>query len=372
MGWNRNDLTIRARAPLAVYRPWGYVYAGNGSQHVIYQGFTPEEGDDGHVHELYWQGSGWRHHDLTAATGAPLIGAGVEVNGYNFNQPGTFQGTQHVVYVGTDGHVHELWYSADSADGWHHHDLTAATGAPLAINGAFGQEFSSQQHVFFEGRDLHIHELIWDQDYGWSHQDLTQMTEAGLAAARPSAYVFYDQGTEHVVYLGIDRHVHELWWQAGYWHHNDLTLRANAPLASDEPAGCSCRGCYTQHVGYRADDGHIHALFWINDTWTHMDLNIQAAASAWPASGGAAVASYAFDAEQSVHFDYPGTDGGIHELWFIEQDWHHNGLSLDTDAPPASSNLSGYVFTAVNVERDTQHVVYTDVNHHVIELWWIA
>jgi hypothetical protein len=367
MGWNKNDLTVATKAPLATFRPVGYVYVGQGSQHVLYEGFNPGTGSDGHVHELYWDGSSWHHHDLSADAGGPPIGAGSVIAGYNFNQPDTIYGTQHAIYIGTDSHVHELWYSADSADGWHHHDLSAATGAPAAINGAFGEEFSSQQHVFFEGRDLHIHELVWDKNGGWSHEDLTKATGAGLAAAAPRAYVFYEQGTEHVVYLGTDGHVHELWWQLGQWHHNDLTQRTNAPLATDPPAGCSRRGSATQHVGFRANDGHIHLLFWINDSWTTADLHGFTQA---PQAAPAPLEAYAFDAEQTVHFDYLGTDGGIHELWFAGQDWHHNGISAATGAPSAISSPSGWVFNVVNPLGDTQHVVYTDVDHHVIELWW--
>ena len=40
------------------------------------------------------------------------------------------EGAQHVVtgINGLSGHLQEFWYDGD----WHAHDLTAATGAPLA------------------------------------------------------------------------------------------------------------------------------------------------------------------------------------------------------------------------------------------------
>ena len=52
MGWNVNDLTQRVNAPRAVFSLSGYVFEGESTQHVVYQGFTSNETPDGHVHEL--------------------------------------------------------------------------------------------------------------------------------------------------------------------------------------------------------------------------------------------------------------------------------------------------------------------------------
>ena len=60
-------------------------------------------GTDNDIHELGWDTSGWQTNDLTAATGA--IAAAGDPAGYVF----AAQGTQHVVYRGTDNHVRELW-----------------------------------------------------------------------------------------------------------------------------------------------------------------------------------------------------------------------------------------------------------------------
>lgn len=79
----------------------------------------------------------WHLRDLTAATGAPP-GDG-RVAGYVF----AAQGTQHVVYRhGATTSIHELWWDAD---GWHHNDLTAAAGAPRSLNdGPAGYVFDAQ------------------------------------------------------------------------------------------------------------------------------------------------------------------------------------------------------------------------------------
>jgi hypothetical protein len=58
--------------------------------------------------------------------------------------------------------------------------------------------------------------------------------------------VFDAQGTQHVVYGGADRHVHELWWNTHGWHHHDLSAATGAPRRAATPpgqrVGLSCLG----------------------------------------------------------------------------------------------------------------------------------
>ena len=88
-------------APNAMARPACYVFDAQGTQHVAYFG-----ANDAHVHELWWDINGWHRNDLTAATGAPQAAGGSGPAGYVFGA----QGTQHVVYVGNDAHIYELWW----------------------------------------------------------------------------------------------------------------------------------------------------------------------------------------------------------------------------------------------------------------------
>ena len=151
--WHLNDLTAAAGAPPGQEGPVaGYVFVAQGTQHVVYLG-------DRHAHELWWDPNGWHHNDLTTAAGARAP-SGDEPTGYAFEA----EGTQHVVYPGADTHIHELWWDAN---GWHHNDLTAATGAPQVD---------------------------------------------GLVGNTLLGYPFENQGTQHIVYMGPDNHVYELWW----------------------------------------------------------------------------------------------------------------------------------------------------------------
>jgi hypothetical protein len=269
--WRVTDLMDAAEAPLATGNPSAYIHATTGSQHILYIGAL----FDGHVHELYWNDDdGWNHHDLTTATGAPL--ALSSPRGYEFHA----ESTQHVVYQGQDLHIHELWWR-DDGTGWHQGDLSVAAGAPLADGEPFGYMFDQQgtQHVVYLGKDTHIHELWWNSAAGWHHNDLSHAAGAPPAGDDPTGYVFRDQSTQHVNYRGADGHIHELWWQAGNWHHANLTELTGAPTTSGGtvPTGYAFNAQprqpdATQHVLYAGVDNHVHELWWNATGWHHHDL----------------------------------------------------------------------------------------------------
>ena len=359
MGWHYGDLSAAANGPGAITPLTAYVFDQEGTQHVDYGG------GDGHIHELWWDSNGWHHNDLTNASGARALSGGKRANGpvgYVF----AAQGTQHVIFVGEEnqstGHVHELWWNSS---GWHHHDLTMATAAPFAIQvppGAYAFDSQKTQHVNYVGSDGHIHELWWGNDH-WHHHDLSDATNAPAAAqASPAGYVFATQNTQHVDYLGTDGCIHELVWANGSWKHNNLSALASAPAAAVSPIGYVFASAGTQHVNYIGVDGHIHELWW-DGSWHWEDPS----AATGEAPGDGVLSAYVFDATCTKHVIYTNSSGRIHELVWDAGGWHHNDLS-NTGAPPSDfAPLKGYAFAA----QVSQHVVYVEINHlHVYELWW--
>ena len=77
--------------------------------------------------------------------------------------------SQHVNFIGTDGHVHELYIHPGA--GWVNNDLTAFSGGGIvpaagsALDGYWGSD--SSQHVNFIGTDGHVHELYIHPGAGW-------------------------------------------------------------------------------------------------------------------------------------------------------------------------------------------------------------
>jgi hypothetical protein len=246
----------------------GYVFDAQGTQHVDYVG------NDGHVHELWWDTDGWHSNDLTLAANAPTADPGsinnfMALDGYVFNA----QGTQHVDYVGNDGHVYELWWDTS---GWHNNDLSVAAkvssprpphGGETALIAGYVFDAQGTQHVtYFATDDGDIHELWWDTS-GWHSNDLTLAAGApNVLAIAGAGYVFGAQGTQHVIYSAEGGGVYELWWDANGWHYNDLTAALGG--FSSITTGVGNDG-QLQVIGLGQDDG-LPYLIWQdpNGNWT--------------------------------------------------------------------------------------------------------
>ena len=150
--------------------------------------------------------SGWRHNDLTNATGA--LSAAGDPAGYTWD----VDKTQHVVYRGSDGHIRELWFSS-SAWAWNQNDLTIATGALRSAGDPAGYtwDVDNTQHVIYRGDDGHIHELWFSSTaWNWNHNDLTNATGAPAATGDPAGYTWAVDKTHHVVYRGTDGNIHDI------------------------------------------------------------------------------------------------------------------------------------------------------------------
>jgi hypothetical protein len=100
--------------------------------------------------------------------------------------------TKHVVYRSADGHLHDLQFAPGAFPT--HVDLTVAALAPIAVDkpAAFTVEGSNTQHVVYRGDDGRIHEIRQTSDNGafhvglqsdWRWCNLCQMLYFGPGAA---------------------------------------------------------------------------------------------------------------------------------------------------------------------------------------------
>ncbi len=227
-GWNYRDLSTSTGAPLPAAGSALTSYALGSSGHVFYIDASK------HLHELWFdlvQGPGWNNHrDLTAA-GAPLPAAGTSLTSYPLGVSG------HVLFMDAGSHLHELWFDPAEGPDSNHNDLTASAGAPLPAAGTALTSYplGSSGHVLFIGADDRLHELWFDsaQGLGWHHNDLTASTGAPRPAAG-TALTSYPLGSSgHILFIDADNHLHELWFDSAQgpgWHHNDLTASTGAPL----------------------------------------------------------------------------------------------------------------------------------------------
>jgi hypothetical protein len=306
----------------------------------------------------------------------------------------SFNQRQHVNYlgaVGSDIHVFELYY--DNA--WHHNDLTQLAGAPPAAfpGGLDGYvtSFNHQQHVNYlgaAGNELHVFELYYDN--AWHHNDLTQLTGAppvNLLISEPHGYVTSFNHQQHVNFIGVDFHVHELYYD-GAWHHNDLTQLTGAPNAGQprvnletDPGWVSAltgyeTPCnYQQHVNFFGVDNHVHELYYDN-AWHHNDLT--KLAGAHPADIPSPLDGYVTYFNNQQHINFQGIVGNnivtqeihVFELYY-DNAWHSDDLTVLAGAPPVNANqnrfgLDGYV-TSFN---NQQHVNFFGTDLHIHELYY--
>ena len=204
----------------------------------------------------------------------PLPIAGSPIEGYRLSND-----SQHVNYIGTDKHVHELYITAGAA--WVDNDLTEEAGAvpPIttpATSALEGYRLSDDsQHVFFIGTDNHVYELYITAGAGWIYNDLTALARA----VPPNPTTALDgfrlgDDSEHVNFIGTDSHVHELTHTGAGWVDHDLTTLAGAvpPIPTTALDGYRLSND-SKHLNFIGTDNHVHELYFTAAAgWVDNDL----------------------------------------------------------------------------------------------------
>jgi GH25 family lysozyme M1 (1,4-beta-N-acetylmuramidase) len=312
--WAGNDLTTLARAPAAFPESGLSSWVDAKYQHVAY--VTA----DGHVRELYFRLSGgsWAQNDLTRLAGAPPAVPGSALTSWMDAK------YQHIAYVSTNGHVHELYFRL-SGGRWAENDLTTLARAPAAYPES---ELSSwvdakYQHVAYVTADGHVRELYFRLSGGsWAQNDLTRLAGAPPAVPASALTSWVDAKYQHITYVSTDGHVHEFYFRlsGGSWVDNDLTTAARTSSPLLDTALSSWVTSTAQHVVYLSTDNHVRELYFrfAGGGWRETDLTT--AAHAPLALLGSALSSWVKAAYQ--HVGYFAVDGHVHELRF-----HSSGTS---------------------------------------------
>lgn len=325
--WQHTDLSMLASAPLAISRFLvGYAWPQEGTKQVAYLG------PDGHVHELCVSvGGSWQHTDVSVLTGAPPA---IQITaGYSWNAGNTKQ----IVFVGDDAHLHELYKPINQP--WQHADLTALTNAPLPGSYCMvGYEWTDRcsKQLVYVGRDGHLHELFLKVGGNWEHEDLTILTNIPRTTDVMVGYEWRDGRCQQIALVSEDGHVHELFMAAGQnWRHADLSVLTGAPAATNILTGYAWDGGHSKQIAYVGRDGRIHELYVeAGKTWQHVDLTALAQA---PVTQVTSLSGYAWSAGDAKQVSYVGNDGQIRELWMPRHsNWQAANLSKMIVAVPAA------------------------------------
>jgi hypothetical protein len=334
--WVDNDLTelALAQSPALQSGLSGYWQSDDDSVHVFYNG----AGTDNHVYQLriFPGGPGWIWEDLTSLADGIVPEVSRALSGYW----GT-DNSQHVNYIGSGNHIHELYRaSGASPTDWTDNDLTALAGAvPPHSNTALVSYWGSDssQHVFFIGTDDHVHELYTAPGTnGRVDNDLTALTGA-LATPNVNTALagFWDtDSSQHLLFIGTDGHIHELFIVPGIpgWADHDLTnvghaIAPNIGAALDVYTGSDG----SRHINFFGVDGHVHELYnhpgaagagWVDNDLTKMANAVD------PVVGDRELHGY-WGNDSSQHVDFIGTDGDLHELYIAPgtNGWVDNNLT---------------------------------------------
>lgn len=324
--WQHTDLTTLASAPLAVSRFLvGYAWPEGRTKQVAYVGPA------GHIHELcVAAGGSWQQVDVSALTGAPpaqQISAGYSWSAGRAKQ---------IVFIGDDGRIHEL--SAEVDRPWRHVDLSAITNAPLPSSHfmvAYEWQERRSKQIVYVGQDGHLHELSLVVGSTWEHRDLTALTNAPRAIDVTVGYEWQEGRCQQIAFVGEDSHVHELSMVAGQnWKHADLSAITSAPAAMNILAGYAWPEGHSKQIAFVGQDGRIHELYVeAGQNWKHVDLT---ALSQAPVTQITSLCGYAWLAGDAKQVAYVGNDGEIRELWMPRNgDWKATNLSKLVMAVPA-------------------------------------
>jgi Pro-kumamolisin, activation domain len=346
-----------AGSPIEGYR------LSNDSQHVNYIG------TDKHVHELYiTAGAAWVDNDLTEEAGAVPPKATSALEGFRLSDD-----SQHVFFIGTDGHVYELYITAGA--GWIYNDLTALAGVgavpPNPTSALEGFRLSDDsKHVFFIGTDGHVHELQIARGGRWVDNDVTTLAGAAFSPNPTTALDGFrlSDDSEHVNYIDTVGHVHELAHTGAGWVDHDLTTLAGAVLPTPNSALDGFRlSDDSEHVIF-IGGSHVHELTHTGAGWVDNDLTTLAGASAVLPTATSALDGFRLS-DDSEHVFFIGIDSHVHELTHTGAGWVDSDLTALAGAVPPipSTDLDGY-----KLSNDSKHVNFIGTDNHVHELYFTA
>jgi hypothetical protein len=183
-----------------------------------------------------------------------------------------------------------------------------------------------------------------------------------------------------IVYYGIDRHIHSLYWkEAGSdIGHDDLSGVAGTPLAvnysftpfySPDPVGY-----YTYHndihqVVYRGEDDYLYELSWAGvEAARGWDLTAQTPGAPAAKYNVCNFSAYYSFGTNTKHVIYLTEDYHLHDISWTPGSVTPTHVDLTTrfGLPPARGRPATF-----SLERpNTQHVAFRGGDNHIYELIW--
>jgi hypothetical protein len=313
------DLSTLTGARAARGEPFTYVEASTNNLIVLYRG------DDNHVHTIYWgPGTSWfGSEDANVLAGTSAKNAAGDPVGWV--APGDIG---HLVYRGDDSHLHVMW-SPVGGGSVGYADLTKAAqdngyNAPNAVgNPSAYVNPQGTNIVVYRGTDGHIWDLYWDSGAVVA-ENITGFTGSPVAGGDPFVYYIPAYDLNQIVYregpAGAGRLI-ELFWQGAAattgWNITDAAGPSIPPGSSSgysqvDPVAFYNPATNTKHVIYQIN-GYMNELSWTLGTLAPRYKSLTIAGLA-PTLLEYFARPGAFVAGQTVHIPFRGTDDHIYEI----------------------------------------------------------
>ena len=252
----------------------------NRLQHLVMAYYR---GVDGNLYQLVWPWSPTRWSQVTGFGGRPSV---VQGSGL-VSHVNTATGQPEVFYIATSGHVMQISLAELATE-----DLSLP-GAPPAAEGSelagVMDECNQTEHLFYIGVDRHVHGLMWSKGAGWSTHDLTRSWQGGPAMGS-HLVALAGGGSTQVFYFQQDHHVHEIWAWSGCpedapfdgWHSSDVNVASGSAPEAAGGSGLAASIYLPQKkrsIFYEDQSHHLQALiFSVDGLWKNIDVTSAAGA----------------------------------------------------------------------------------------------
>jgi hypothetical protein len=310
---------------------------------------------------------------------------------------------EHIFYVGMeDFHVHQLAW-VPSLNRECDMDITHQTGVGAANYGSDLVSFSNTngEHAYYIDIAQHVHQFFRSSNDGpalctstFVDQDLTAITNgvladahyAGSGYAQGSMTGFTNSRGEHVYYIGIDSHVHHLFFNfsSGTETNEDLSGSlsgsSNCPGPVEGSALTSLGDSTYEKVYYVGTNQHVCQLSRVQfrilycNPLTHLCSYLyvwgERATDLTALAGGALPrwngALTAFADSTGEHVYYIGTNQNVYELFWNPANNTETSRDITTqfgaDAVGSTSSLASFSNSI------GQHVYYADASLNVNQI----
>ncbi|MER5988335.1 hypothetical protein [Streptomyces sp. NPDC001787] len=253
----------QTRATLTPTSPTSWYSPADNAQHIVYVGH------DQQIHELYqlFSPGGFRWQHNVPNLGRPR--ASLYASPTSWYTP--YDDVQHIAYIGDDAQIHELFFRfAPGGFHWEHNVISAGRPGVAGIGlTSWVTRSDRTQHVAYMGTDQQVHEVFFRSAPGgfrWEHNVPGAGLPSGVINAAPTSWVTGSDNVQHIAYAGIDEKIHEAFFRlapgGGHWEHN--VLSGDGPKAragTSRPTSWVTRSDNVQHVAYVGVDERIHEAY---------------------------------------------------------------------------------------------------------------